>query len=144
MKIHLINAWVLFWLLRISIEDIRRFTIPDLYTLAILTAAPFLFDIPFLSRLLAAALPFALIPLMGMGDVKLYSALGFSFGLQGLLKISCLSMLAGGIYAAMLLSMKRVKKKDKIAFGPFIAAAAAFVLLCPADRIGMSLLPGPL
>ncbi len=144
MKTLLLNVWIVFWLLRISIEDIRSLTIPNRYTLAVLAAALFLPVIPFRSRILAAAIPLVLIPLMGMGDVKLYSALGFMLGPRSLFRIACISMLAGGVYAAMLLSMKRVKKKDKIAFGPFIAAAAAFVLLCPASRIGMSLLPVPL
>ena len=140
MKTPLICIWILFWLLRISIEDIRSFTIPNRYTLAILVAALFLPGISVPSRLLAALLPFALIPLMGMGDVKLYSALGFTLGPHNLLQIACISMLSGGVYAVMLLTVKKVKRKDKIAFGPFIAAAAAFILLCPASGTGISLL----
>lgn len=135
MKTLVLDIWILYWLLRISLEDLRSFTIPDLYTAAVLAAAPFLFDIPFPSRLLAAALPFALVPLMGMGDVKLYSVLGFSSGLRRLLGIACISMLAGGAYAAVLLAVKKIKRQDKIAFGPFIAAAAAAVLLWPEASI---------
>ena len=138
----LLDAWVLFWLLRISIEDIRSFTIPNRYTLAVLATVLLLPAIPISSRLLAAALPLVLIPLMGMGDVKLYSALGFMLGLRDLLQIACISMLAGGVYAAILLAAKKIRKKDKIAFGPFIAAAAAFVLLWPSGGTGVPLLPG--
>ena len=131
LKTILLNAWILFWLARISIEDVRSFTIPNGYTLAVLAAGLFLCDVPVGSRLLAAALPFALVPLMGMGDVKLYSALGFSLGLRGLLRIACLSMLAGGLYAGALLAFKRAQGKDRIPFGPFIAGAAMLVLLHP-------------
>lgn len=123
--------WVIFWLLRISIEDIRSFTIPNRFTLAILLAAPFLGSLPAGPRLLAAALPLCLIPFMGMGDVKLYSALGFCLGPAALIRIACTSMLGGGCYAALLLILKKAKKKDRIAFGPFIAASAAVFLVLP-------------
>jgi Flp pilus assembly protein protease CpaA len=53
--------WTIFWLLRITIEDIRSFTIPNRFTLAILLAAPFLSAAPVSMRLLAAALPFCLL-----------------------------------------------------------------------------------
>ena len=33
--------WTIFWLLRITIEDLRSFTIPNRFTLAILLAALF-------------------------------------------------------------------------------------------------------
>ncbi|MBR5641464.1 MAG: prepilin peptidase [Firmicutes bacterium] len=120
--------WAVFWLIRISIEDLRSYTIPNLYTLALLAAAPVLSDAAIPARLLAAALPLALIPFMGMGDVKLYSALGFCLGPRALLQIVCGSMLAGGIYAAALLLLKKAHKKDRIAFGPFIAVFAVLTL----------------
>ena len=123
--------WTLFWLLPISLEDIRSFTIPDRFTLAILLAAPFLCDLPAAPRLLAAVLPLCLIPFMGMGDVKLYCALGFCLGPAALLRIACASMLMGGFYAGALLLLKKAKKKDRIAFGPFIAASAAVWLSLP-------------
>ena len=121
--------WTFFWLLRITIEDLRSFTIPNRFTLAILLAAPFLSEAPIGMRILAAALPFCLGPFLGMGDVKLYSALGFCLGPVPLLRIACGSLLAGGLYAAALLVLRKAKKKDRIAFGPFIAASAAVILL---------------
>ena len=120
--------WTVFWLVRIAVEDVRSLTIPDRYTIAILAAAPFLSSTPLDARLLAAAVPAVLIPLMGMGDVKLYSALGFCLGFRPLLCIACGSMLTGGIYAGVLLLLKKVKKKDRIPFGPFIACSAILVL----------------
>ena len=120
--------WTVFWLVRIAVEDVRSLTIPDRYTIAILAAAPFLSSVPLGARLFAAAVPAVLIPLMGMGDVKLYSALGFCLGFRPLLCIACGSMLTGGIYAGVLLLLKKVKKKDRIPFGPFIAFSAILVL----------------
>ena len=120
--------WTIFWLARISIEDARSYIIPNRYTLAILLAAPFLSAAPLGMRLLAALLPAVLIPLMGMGDVKLYAALGFCLGLRPLLQIACASLLAGGVYAGALVLLKKAKKKDRIAFGPFIALSAGLVL----------------
>lgn len=129
MKPYLVAAWLLFWFFRISLEDMRRFVIPNRFTLAVLAAAPFLDSVPVSARLLAAALPLVFIPLMGMGDVKLYSALGFMLGPRSLLRITCLSLLAGGVYAAVLLVTGAVKRRDRIAFGPFIAGAAAMVMV---------------
>ena len=132
-----IKAWVLFCLFQISMEDIRSYTIPNIYTAAILAASPLLCTVPIHLRVLAAVFPAVLIPLMGMGDVKLYGALGFVLGPFTLLQIACISMLTGGIYAAALLIFRRAGKKDRIAFGPFIAGAAAFVMICPS---GLSVL----
>lgn len=133
----LADAWVVFWLVRISLEDLHSYTIPDRYILAILAAAPFLSAVSLSSRLLAALLPAILIPFMGMGDVKLYSALGFGVGIWPLLQIVCLSSLAGGVVAGLLLLLHRLQAKDRLAFGPFIACAAVPVLLVLSDRGAM-------
>jgi Flp pilus assembly protein protease CpaA len=125
------KLWTLLWLLLISKEDMRSFTIPNLYTLAILAAAPFLSHSPLKLRFLACVLPAVLIPFMGMGDIKLFSVLGFCLGPTSLLYICAGSMLCAGLYAAVLLALKRVKRKDRIAFGPFIAAAAIVLIFFP-------------
>lgn len=127
----LVKAWILFWLLRIAKEDLRSYTIPNIYTAAILVTAPLFCTVPIQLRIFAAVLPAVLIPLMGMGDVKLYGALGFVLGPGQLLRIACFSMLAGGVYAAFLLVSRKAERKSRIAFGPFIAGATAFVILCP-------------
>ena len=127
----LARLWVLIWLLLISKEDLRSFTIPDAYTLAILTAAPFLSHCPVKLRFLACVLPVVLIPFMGMGDIKLFSVLGFCLGPFALLYICAGSLLCAGLYAMVLLVSKRVKRKDRIAFGPFIAATAIALIFLP-------------
>ena len=103
----LAKLWTFAWLWRIAREDIRSFTIPNAYTLAILAASPFLSTATLSGRVLAALLPIVLIPFMGMGDVKLYSALGFGLGMLPLLQIVCLSSLAGGGYAGVLLLLQK-------------------------------------
>lgn len=133
----LAELWTFVWLLLISREDLRSFTIPNKYILAILAAAPFLSAASLSSRILAALLPAILIPFMGMGDVKLYSALGFGVGIWPLLQIVCLSSLAGGVVAGLLLLLHRLQAKDRLAFGPFIACAAVPVLLVLSDRGAM-------
>ena len=134
MKI-LAELWTLVWLLLISREDFRSFTIPNTYTLAILAAAPFLSSAPFSARILAAMLPAVLIPFMGMGDIKLFSVLGFCLGPFASLSICSGSLLGAGLYAAVLLALKRIKRKDRIAFGPFIAAATIVLFFLPFFRL---------
>ena len=57
----------------------------------------------------------------GMGDAKLLSAIALSFGFEGLAITYVLAALTSGACAAFLLLIKRQNKKDRIAFGPFIA-----------------------
>ena len=127
----LAKLWTLVWLVLISREDLRSFTIPNVYTLAILAAAPFLSHFPVKRRLLACILPAVLIPFMGMGDIKLFAVLGFCLGPFDLFYICAGSLLCAGLYAAVLLMLKRVKREDRIAFGPFIAAAAIVLIFLP-------------
>ncbi len=128
MKI-LASLWIIYWLYRIAREDLRSLTIPDEFTLAILASAPFIANAPLKLRLLAALLPFALAFVLGMGDIKLFCALGFCLGPAALIKIAGASLAAGGVTAAILLAAGKKKKKDRIAFGPFISVSCALYLL---------------
>ncbi|MCQ2561653.1 MAG: hypothetical protein MJ186_06365 [Clostridia bacterium] len=123
------NLWILFWLAAAARRDLKTLTIPPAAVLAIAAAAPWAGCAGPGARLMAAGLPLILIPCMGMGDVKLYSALGLSLGPAPLLRIGALSMLLGGLYAFMLLILGLASKKDRFAFGPFIAAAAAYYII---------------
>ena len=128
MKI-LASLWIIYWLYRIAREDLRSLTIPDEFTLAILASAPFIANAPLKLRLLAALLPFALAFVLGMGDIKLFCALGFCLGFVVFIKIAGASLAAGGVTAAILLAAGKKKKKDRIAFGPFISVSCALYLL---------------
>lgn len=66
---------------------------------------------------------------MGMGDVKLAAALGALVGYPHVLPALAIGMVAGGIAALVLLVAGKVGRKDYIAYGPYLALGAWFVLL---------------
>ena len=114
--------------------------IPDVCILLMLPAALFSHE-SWKSRLMAALLVWAVFLFtaavsalfrrpapIGMGDIKLFSAIGFISGMPGLLSTFLASSLVCGIFSAVLLILKKVQKKDQIAFGPFIAVSYALYL----------------
>lgn len=56
----------------------------------------------------------------GGGDIKLLAVAGFLLGICGGFLALCAAFLSGGIYSALLLLIGKMKRKDTIAFGPFI------------------------
>ena len=56
----------------------------------------------------------------GGGDIKLLAIAGFLLGIRGGFLALCAAFLSGGIYSALLLMIGKMKRKDTIAFGPFI------------------------
>lgn len=136
----LTKLWVLAILSVISIVDIKRRIIPDVCVLLLIPVT--FFSVPlWQSKILAsmsvwavyvvtaliAAIAKTQVPI-GMGDIKLLSAIGLISGYKGLLAATVLSSILGGITAATLLLLKKVQKKDQIAFGPFIAVSYALYL----------------
>lgn len=78
--------------------------------------------------LLALALAVAGRGGFGFGDVKYLGLVGFALGpAVGVLALFA-AVLLGGLYAALLLGLRRAGRRDSIAFGPFIAAGS---LLAP-------------
>lgn len=69
---------------------------------------------------------------LGWGDVKLAAVLGFALGLVGpwhaVLGALLVPMALGGIVAIPIVLLGR---RGEVAFGPFMAAGAALVALCP-------------
>jgi leader peptidase (prepilin peptidase)/N-methyltransferase len=67
---------------------------------------------------------------LGLGDVKLGTAIGAGFGpAAGIVALGAAFVL-GGMYASWLLLTRRARRGDAIRFGPFLAAgtvAAAFI-----------------
>ena len=115
-------------LFTISYIDLKHLIIPDL--LVIFCALPVFisgFHIAFIIPLAVYFATAAVCALLkrdmpfGMGDAKLLAALALCYGIEGL----CFSYFAAAICAALysfaLLILKRANKKDRIAFGPFIA-----------------------
>ncbi len=65
---------------------------------------------------------------MGFGDVKLALMMGFVLG-SSVVVAMFLGFLAGGIGGIVLIALGVKKRKDKIPFGPFLAAGAAVASL---------------
>lgn len=64
-----------------------------------------------------------------MGDVKLILFLGFILGFPLIVINLFLAFVSGGLIAGILLTLKKIGKKDAIAFGPYLALAGIFTLL---------------
>lgn len=81
-----------------------------------------------LGAALGAALLFALRTLsrggIGLGDVKYAAAFGIWLGWQGTLLALVLAFALGACLALVLLGAGRLRKSDRLAFGPFLSAGA--------------------
>lgn len=66
---------------------------------------------------------------IGMGDVKLMSALGLFIHYTLIPKLLVYAFMSGGIVSILLLVTKIKNKKDKIAFGPYLVLAGMVVIL---------------
>ena len=74
---------------------------------------------------------------IGLGDVKLATALALSFGLAwGAIAVGA-AFVIGAAYGIVLLLRHRAKRGDAIRFGPFMAAGAIFALAV--DIVGIHL-----
>lgn len=66
---------------------------------------------------------------MGLGDVKLLSAMGFCLGDTTIVAIIMFSLLMAAIYGIIQLLRKKKKYKDEMPFAPFVAIATTILLL---------------
>ncbi|MEU4405131.1 A24 family peptidase [Streptosporangium sp. NPDC023963] len=69
---------------------------------------------------------------MGLGDVKFAASLGTALGWLGwdtLVTGAFLGLLAGGLYGAALMVLRRAGRKSEIPFGPFMAIGALAAVL---------------
>ena len=150
---RLLYLWIALMLVLISVRDIRDYIIPDRYVLgialcavvraaagafgpgrapaepgggAVLTAA--LIWAVYLAALAVGAACGGPIP-FGMGDVKLLSAIALALGREAFLFTFGGASILCGLCAAVLLAFGVKEKKDRIAFGPFIAVSCIAYLL---------------
>ncbi len=80
--------------------------------------------------LAAMALPFIIYRRgMGFGDVKLGALVGLMSGYPLVFVALLLSVITGGLVAAILLAFKIKKRSDPIPFAPFLATSAMVTLL---------------
>lgn len=73
---------------------------------------------------------------MGMGDVVLAGLLGLMVGFPLVFVALFLSILAGGIVAAVLLISGRKKRKEMLPFGPFLCLGGMVTLLWGKELLG--------
>lgn len=130
---------VLYWLffsllLVIFIVDYQKMIIPDEFNLGIglLAVIKMILLQSYQQELLGFAVCGATILLivvltngMGMGDAKMFAALGLWFGFKNGVFTLFLSIVLGAVLSVVLLAAKIKSKKDRIPFGPFISLAAA-------------------
>lgn len=67
---------------------------------------------------------------MGEGDVKLAGVMGLFLGWPWIFMGLVLGFLSGGLAAGGLMAFRQVGRKDKIAFGPFLALGGVLTALC--------------
>ena len=67
----------------------------------------------------------------GGGDIKLTAACGFLLGWKSLIYVMMAAFLAAGLFAAVLLIIKRKGRRQFFAFGPFICAGVMIKVLWP-------------
>lgn len=66
---------------------------------------------------------------MGFGDVQVAALLGFWIGYEKIAWLVAWSFVLGFLVAAPLLLMRKKQLADEIPFGPFLCAAAAYILM---------------
>ncbi|KKS82675.1 MAG: Type 4 prepilin-like protein leader peptide-processing enzyme [Candidatus Wolfebacteria bacterium GW2011_GWC1_43_10] len=74
---------------------------------------------------------------MGMGDVKLITALGLLFGWPDIVLIIFLSFILGAVVSLILMALGRKKISDLVPFGPFIVLAAGLVFFFGARLLSL-------
>ncbi len=63
---------------------------------------------------------------LGMGDVKLFAAIGLCLGFYGTLTVLVMASVSSAVFFSVLLLMKKVKKDDLLPLGPYICGSAIF------------------
>ncbi len=89
---------------------------------------------PWWSSLLGAGVIFLLLVIiiliskggMGGGDLKLFALLGFVLGIKQVLFAFLMSCLLGAIIGVFLMALGKTKRKQPMAFGPYIVIATLF------------------
>ena len=66
---------------------------------------------------------------LGGGDIKLIAVLGLWLGWRSLLSVILYGAIAGGVAALVLLLMKKIKRKQFLAYGPYFALSAIGLML---------------
>ena len=71
-----------------------------------------------------------LIECFGGGDIKLMFLVGYLLGGRACVFAFLIAVLTGGVYAILLLLLKKANRKSYIPFGPFLSLGILVVFLC--------------
>lgn len=85
--------------------------------------------------LCALSVPLCLLSLwrkgaFGGGDIKLSAVCGFLLGARAILLAGALAFLSAGLVLGLRFLVKRVRKSDRVPFGPYLAVAIFMAKLC--------------
>lgn len=127
-------------LISVIFVDFRHYIIPNGYSLLM-----FLFGIGYVftqlsqwkNLLLGGVAAFATFLMLmilsrgnlGFGDVKLSAGIGLFVGIKGIMLYVAYTFLLGAVVSFALLMLKMKGRKDKIAFGPYMAIVFLLILL---------------
>ena len=114
---RLIEYMFLLLLATAAWKDIHTRRIPNVIVLGI--AAAGIFSIPFFP---AISLADRGIGIFGGGDIKLMAASGIFLGREANLEAFALAVFLAGGYCIWMLLRKKLSRRERIAFGPFLCA----------------------
>lgn len=123
-------AALVIYLIHVSRVDIERYEISNAAPIIVIMSSPFLTEIYFKDRaigLLAVFVPMLIISLhlgIGMGDVKLMSAFGFTLG-----AIPAYVILLSALSAALIVGKIKKIHSDEIPLAPYICTSAGVIYI---------------
>lgn len=68
---------------------------------------------------------------LGGGDIKLYGLVGIALGVQGVIQNLMMSSMLGLVVALIMMALKKMKKNEHFAFGPWIIIVFVIQLFFP-------------
>lgn len=122
-----------------SVEDCRRKSLPLVFFILLAAVlVPFVLlnqELPMLSRVFGGGIGLLFLGVsrltkeaIGKGDAVMLALGGIAVGFMSLCLMLCVAMLLLEVIALVLLVTRRVKRKDRIPFFPFLAAGEGIVL----------------
>lgn len=133
-SLSVIYCIIISLLIIVSFIDLKHKIIPNGVNIALtVSGVVFIFiqRAELFNRLLGGLIGFGLFLMtailtnaMGGGDIKLMAALGFVFGIKGVIFITLGSFISGAIISLILLGLRIKSRNDEIPLGPFISLAA--------------------
>jgi len=130
---------IVLFLMVIAVHDYKTMKIPNKFIIILTLMAVmsgFVFqEISLMDRfwgIILLAVPMGFLAMKGTfggGDVKLIAVTGFILGWKFNLFAFILASMIGGIYASFLLILRKKKRKDKFALGPFLCLGSIVSLI---------------